>query len=328
MKTRTKLFILLLTVSVLVFSFSGCSKGIQPDDGRTVLSVGEYDICYDIFRYIFLSVRDDLCDGDLNYYVDNALGQVDVVDGTIDVLRRYYSIKVLAKENGVELEDADKLFSDYFDSYKASVGSDDAVKSDLEKNYLTEYSLKEMYLLLSLRTELYNRMTEEGGKLYIGDDEMIKKVKDDFLCFRYIFVDQSGTETEEYALSRINEAYKKAADGEDFKKLIEEYSESSSFGEAEDYSCYFARGGFSDEKVEEAAETLKVGEISEIIETDDGWFIIQKTEKDEEYIKKNLASMRKSYSDVVFSELLDSTAETLEVKYSELFNTINVLTIK
>jgi parvulin-like peptidyl-prolyl isomerase len=130
-------------------------------------------------------------------------------------------------------------------------------------------------------------MAVTGPPLAPEDDEEIEKGKDGEpleVGARHILVMHENSQqkpdgivrTREEALERAKECLLKLRKGADFTKMVREYSDEPGAAERGGDLGVFERDAmvkaFSD-----AAFSLKVGEISEIVETSYGWHIIKRT---------------------------------------------------
>jgi parvulin-like peptidyl-prolyl isomerase len=87
----------------------------------------------------------------------------------------------------------------------------------------------------------------------------------------------SVVRSKDQALSVAQEVHKRAKAGEDFARLAVEYSDEPGAGNRGGSLGRFGKGQMVG-AFEEAAFRLRVGEISEIVETPFGFHVIQRTE--------------------------------------------------
>lgn len=140
---------------------------------------------------------------------------------------------------------------------------------------------------------------------------------------------RAGESTRQSALNRILEIQKRLESGEDFAELAKTYSQDPGSASNGGELGFVERGTFVPE-FEEVAFTLKEGEISDIVETQFGFHIIQMIENrgDEINVRHILIQMERSESDaeVVRNEMTairdsivstDATFEEMARKYSD-----------
>ncbi|GGX78235.1 peptidylprolyl isomerase [Litchfieldella qijiaojingensis] len=95
----------------------------------------------------------------------------------------------------------------------------------------------------------------------------------------HIMVTFDGERSREEARARLEEVQERLAAGEDFATLAAEYSDDASTADEGGDLGVISRGFFGD-AFEEAAFSLDVGQVSPIVETDNGLHLIEVTELD------------------------------------------------
>ena len=146
---------------------------------------------------------------------------------------------------------------DYFEKFNVT---EEKIKNDLEKEIIAAKFIVE--------------------KATVGDDEAktyFESNKEEFkkVSASHILIKHTTDEEKETNKAKIQDILDKVNTGEDFKELAKEYSEDISASQGGDLGT-FGKGEMI-EPFEKVAFSLKVGEVSEIVETDFGYHIIQKT---------------------------------------------------
>lgn len=267
--------------SLMLLTLSGCEKG--EGEVKLVLTTGfKKD---EIFRIETMSCTLP----EVMVYLTNTQDQYESVYGaeiwktnlngvTLEesiketVLAQLAQIKtmnLLAQQQGVsldetELEKAGEAAGAYFSSLN---------EAEQEAMQVTEETIRQLYAELALANKVYEYIIKDINP-EISDDEARSITIQDILIKTY---SQDGTGKRiEYEESAREDAYRRAREilllaqeeGNDFESLVIQYSE----GEKSTYS--FGKGEM-EEAFENAAFNLETGEISDIVETEDGFHIIK-----------------------------------------------------
>jgi peptidyl-prolyl cis-trans isomerase C len=118
----------------------------------------------------------------------------------------------------------------------------------------------------------------ESRAFYDQNTNMFQKPEQ--IQARHILIKMEGDVTKEQkaeALTKIEMVRKKALDGEDFAALASEYSEGPSSAKGGDLG-YFSRGQMV-KPFDDAAFALEPGKVSEVVETQFGYHIIEVTDR-------------------------------------------------
>lgn len=241
-----------------------------------------------------------------------------VKDTALAELAQIKTMNLLAQRRGVDLDEAEKkLAKAAAEKYYGSLN-----ETEREKMQVTEEVIENLYAEFALAGKVYEYIIKD---IYpeISDDEARTITVLDILIKTYT-VDGSGRRTayeeeaKEEAREHAEEIRRLAKEEDsDFEQLVFQYSEGEkgtrSFGKGEMESAY-----------EEAAFNLETGEISGVVETEDGYHIIKCLSTfDREETDANKIKIVEKRREEVFGEEYDAFVESLtRTLNEELWNTV------
>ena len=274
------------------------------ENNPTVLTIGDYDIKFDEYRY---------------YYV-NLANSTDTTD--MDTIKEYvltsllnnYSVESIAKDYNITL--TDKEIRDV--EIECSQNSE-----DLE--YLNStYCTKELYLKASIRQVL-----EEKVIRILYEKDFRENLLPQYIHCKHILfntTDLNITEKEQIKV-KAEEVLQKIKDGADFDEMIAEYNEDSGETVNEDGSVngYYFKSGTMIQAFEDAAFALGDNEVSDLVETDYGYHIIKKIPitDDDKFVNDNIISfIMKDINTEETTQYYDKYLELANQYYNELNSNI------
>ncbi|WP_281658501.1 peptidylprolyl isomerase [Halobacillus sp. Cin3] len=217
---------------------------------------------------------------------------------TLDTLITNKIVELETEENDITVsqEAVEEELDVYYDQY----GGEEAFQSTLEASGMTIADVEkdiEDYLAVDLLLAERISITDEEKETYFEENKESYNVPEQ-VSARHIL-----TETEEEA----EEVLTKLEDDEAFEDLVAEYSiDDTTVASGGDLGA-FSEGEMV-EAFEEAAFSMEVGEVSDIVETEYGYHIIEVTDHTEA-------------QDAVYDEVEKEIGETLyQSKVSEEYN--------
>ncbi len=225
------------------------------------------------------------------------------------VLARIAQIKTLnlmAQERKVTLDDAEKSsVKAAADTFYASLN-----EKEIETLNLSEKLILQMYTEYALAEKVYARIIQDINP-EISDDEA-RMVTVEQIYIRTYTTDGSGKRveyaeaTKTAAYNEAKEAYALATDGaHDFESVAAQYSEYA------DIQTSIGKGQVSKE-LEDVVFNMSTGEISNIIEDEDGYHILKcLSTYNREETDRNKQTIMEERKKEVFGEEYDSYVETL-----------------
>lgn len=294
----------------------GYYDGDNKVDLGTVLTIGDYEVGFDEFRYAFVNISNNL----------SAAGEVDealLKQQAVDSSKWQAAIRSLSAKAGITLTDEDKKTIDEEIVIQTQMaGGEDAFKALLTQNFLTED-------VFSRNTE-FNILFEKYKKHLIDTKylaDITKNIEENYVHVKHVLITfpddkklADVTEEEKTATKKkADDAIAKINGGMSFEDAMKEFSQDP--GQPEE-GYYFTYGKMVPE-FEEKAFALKVGEMSEAVETDYGYHIIKKYEFGTEF---EGAAMLQYASDATLDLIINeinAEGEALKIKYCEEWDKIN-----
>lgn len=317
MKRLYKSVLLLLAVCLFCFVLAGCEKESE-EKKKIVLTTGFDE--NEIFR-----IGEEVCfRPEVMLYLTNMQNQYETVYGqeiwkkkigdiTLEqkiknmVLARIARIKtmvLLAKERGVTLsteeeEKASEAASEYFSSL-----------NDTEKQQIgvTLSDVKQSYLEYALANKVYDSIIQDTNPEISDDEARIVTVSQ--IVIKTYNLDEDGNrvdysaEAKRSAGEKAQEIKSKLKNGEEFDSLAAKYNEE------EQISVSFSKGE-KDSVYEEAAFNLGEGEISDVLDTKEGFVILRcDSALDRQQTDENKVRIVKQRKEEAFSQIYNDFLKT------------------
>lgn len=186
-----------------------------------------------------------------------------------------------AKRQGLKIDNSE--FKKRIDSIKSSYQTKKAFEDALKKSGLTASVFEEKVR----KGMMVEKLIEKQVKVSLTDEELedyYKKNTEKFkepeavrLRYIYIKINPSELDGKKKAKERAKEAYSRIKSDSDFAQIAQTYSNDMSRIKGGDVG--FVHRGTMPQEIEKVAFSLKVGQVSEILETDIGFHIIKVEEK-------------------------------------------------
>ena len=285
-KRRKSYVALVLAASLVIFTFVACGKTDNSitNNGKTkiVLTTGfakDEIFCIDKAKCTLPEAMVYLMN--MKNHYENAFGdkiwQVSYEGVTLEdklknmvlaKLARIKALNIMAEQNEVTLSQdettkAQKAAAEYYQSLSAVEVSELNVTQELICQMYEEYALADK-VYEQLIANINPEISDDEARTITVQTIFIKTYTYNGDNEKVVFTDDAKKK----ALAKAKEALKKAKSGEDFNTLVAEYSEDS-----KDYYS-FGKGTYNN-AFEEAAFNLGTNEISDIVETEDGYYIIK-----------------------------------------------------
>ena len=235
--TKTFRLLCLLLVCIMTISlFAGCAPrrkaGDPPvftSDKRVVMKIGDYNVSYDFYRFLFLNSIDFFDNGDKEYWNEEGNDAEKVKEYVLESLLELYAYFTLADDYDVKLSNAD-LSEIEAELKDAKTGM---TEEDFKKEIATAYLTEELYLF-SLKTQklkqlVYSKLISENeGIIQVDDATLDKALEEDFVRASHILFTYNNDSEKEKQKALAETVLERLKNGEDFEELREEYTDDTS----------------------------------------------------------------------------------------------------
>ncbi|NYB74923.1 peptidylprolyl isomerase [Sedimentibacter hydroxybenzoicus DSM 7310] len=289
--SKLKKLLALTICFTLVLAFTGCDKPQEITEDGVVATVNGKPI-----------TQEEL---DMNYEFYIKMNPAVTKEEMLDKLIMDILMVEAAQKSGISV--TEEQINDEMQNFKALNNSEEDYQKFLKDNGLTEEFLrgeieKEFYInhYLTIEMDKFNNPTDENLQAIFDEYKMQEEVR-----ASHILV---NTEDEAKAvIERINE-------GEKFEDVAKEVSIDGSAATGGDLG-YFSRirmvKPFSD-----AAFSMEIGDISQPVESEFGYHVIQLTDKktdEEKTIETERDTLSQYYTYLKYNEMLDSLKNEADI---------------
>ncbi len=325
LRALSLLFALLLPLSLL-----SCAGALpDPIDDRVICTVNGEDICYDEFRYYFLNCKKELDGGDNSVWEGNEELKKTFLSRLEYALKRAGAIKAMAKKYELKLEKEDRtVIEAYIAQLRDSVSSDEEYRTELDRQFMTEYSLYRVLETQYLFELVRAYVMDESNFILRADDETLRKeLETSFWRGAQILIrnDEGDIPAENKALAE--DILEKLESGESsFFKLVGTYGEDPGMRGNEN-GYYFTKGQLLS-YIEDAVRSLEEGEHSGVIENVHGYAIVMRLPMEEDYIKAHFEELRDALMNRQYLELLEESIPGIELQTTPLYYSFDIAEMK
>jgi parvulin-like peptidyl-prolyl isomerase len=188
-----------------------------------------------------------------------------------------------SQKEGIKIDD--KVIDERIERMKKRFHDEKSFGEALGKMHVSEKEFRAEILRSLAITQLLHKVRQniivtdkEGEKYYNDNLNLFKEPEQVKISLIWIKLKPNTGESKKIqARKKIETVQKKLAQGEDFGKLAKAYSEGPN-AQREGAYGYFRRGQMG-KQIEDAAFALKVGEVSKILETPLGYYLVKVTGK-------------------------------------------------
>lgn len=331
---RSRFLVLCMALMLLCTALISCSDPLAPseDDLRVVATCGDYDICYDEFRYITLAFRDEYTaryGDDIWTDPSKAAEYLPALKADVeDAMKINASILATCAEFGISPDDSD--IQDSVDQ-QIELAIEEAGGKDTYLEYLASTYMTNNFVRYTLTTDLCESALAQTllmSELIITNelDFLDYAMNDRNMCATYhIFIGNDEGDDIEQNRKRANEVRDMITSGTKLTSLIGSVYNEDVYAQGSPY--HFMKTEY-DEAYENTAFALEIGEVSDVVETEDGFYIIERQPLSESYVVGNLTELFQRYQFIQVETLIADRRAELTLGWTDFGKTLSLLDIE
>ncbi len=328
---KKKIACFLLATLILLSCMAGCESGstvwslvINNENIpiETLLTINSEKISLFEYRFYFALRKKAADGGDDSYWISNQDARDKLITDTLNAIRYDRAKAELANSLGLKITRGDKSdVKKYVKNYK-SVYTAEKWQQMLDESYLDEaLFIKRNYnVLYDSKLEDYYFGDNGENKLTLSTTYEYMK---GFYHYKYIYVklDYDNTNTNKDLMTSLKKQLDDGAKFEDLMVYSRDYTEDSA-----KTGYYIKQKGVS--PAIDAVSKLEVGQVSDVIENDNGYYIYKRYDITEDDVRQNLQEFKNQYIADFIDEKVNELIKKQEIEYvSEYYNKISIETL-
>lgn len=239
-----------------------------------------------------------------------------------------YAVLSLCREVQIDYENStiQDAVDEYIDELADELGGRSAYKEALAEQGLTDHFLRFTVAVDYCQNELYYVYTQDLGLIESSEDAIYDIIMSgEFVRTLHVYIQNDEGDDVEANRAKAADVKAQLDAGADIKKLIgSSVNEDLSLTTTDGY--YFTRGEMV-AAYEEAAFSLEVGGISDVVETYGGFYIIQRLELEPQYVLTHLSSLATQYQYAQLNSFIDERQSELQIEYNDYGASLDLTTL-
>ena len=337
MRYRTPARILSALLALcLLCSLVSCNKArpirSSKEELTPVGTVAGHEVLYEELRYLTLKYREAMAATYGETIWDTAesreLYRAELEKAVMDNITSNYAVLALCDE--VQIKHTEKAIEEAVQKYVQEtvdqLGGMKVYREQMESEFLTDHFFRFSLAVSFCETELMYVYTDDLGLIERDEDKIYDMIMGgDFARTLHIYIENNPGDDVEKNRALAQDIRRQIDEGEKFNTLIGRHSEDFYMTTTNGY--YFTHGEMVKE-YEDAAFALEIGAISDVIETADGFYIIQRLEPQTEYVLSNLSTLIDQYQYAMLYNMIDEKQAELSLIWNDYGKTLDLTTLK
>ena len=327
---------LLTVLCMLSATLLACGKA-RPIKGTDeeltpVGTVAGHEVLYEELRYLTLKYREammatygetiwDTAESREHYRAELEKAVFDNITSNYAVLALCDEVQIKHTETVIE-EAVQKQVQATVDE----MGGMSEYKKQLAAEYLTDHLYRFILAVSICENELRYVYTDDLGLIEDDDSAIYDKImSDEFARTLHIYIENNTGEDPAANRAKAEDILKQYREGTSFNTLIGRHSEDFYMTTTAGY--YFTKGEMVPE-YEEAAFALAIDEVSEVVETSSGYYIIQRLAPDTSYVLSHLTELIEQYQYAMLYNMIEEKKAELSIELNDFGKGLDLTTMQ
>ncbi len=336
-KTYLRTVSLLLCLCLLFLSAVSCSaarpvKGSE-EELKAVGTVGSHEVLYEELRYVTLKYRQAMADtyGETIWDTPESRESYreELESAVMRNITSNYAVLALCDEVLISHTDPviEEAVQDYVEDTVEQIGSRKDYLAQLESEFLTDHFFRFTLAVSFCENELLYAYTDDLGLIEDDADTIYDIIMDSeqFARTLHIYIENNAGEDVAENRALAEDILRQLGEGEKFNTLIGRHSEDFHMTTTNGY--YFTHGEMV-KAYEDAAFALEIGQVSEVVETDTGFYIIQRLEPQTQYVMSNLETLIDQYQYAMLYNMIEEKKAELALTLNDYGKTLDLTTME
>ena len=328
---------MLLCVVMLGLSLVACSAGrpikASAQDLEVVGKVGDFDVLYEELRYVTLFYRQVLEDKYGDGIWDDAATAQKHSEELYELVTRNitanYAVLSLCAEVGITADAAEiqEAVTDYINEMAEELGGRGEYKKQLKAENATDHFLRFTIAVDYCQNELYYSYTQDLGLIETDDDKIYDYIMaDNFVRTVHVYIQNDEGDDVEQNRAAAQKVVEQIKNGESINTLIGS-SVNEDFALTTTNGYYFGRGEML-QAYEDAAFALEINEVSDVVETSSGFYVIQRLPLEAVYVMQHLDTLIDQYQYSELNRYIDERQAQLDIEFNDYGKSLDLTAIK
>lgn len=321
---KKKLTTVAVLVLVLATVLCACGGGNEipstKEEALVVGTCGEHEIRHEELRYFTMNYKAEMeamYGEGIFEGADSAMYQAELLAKVSSAIEKNYALVDLFATKDIHV--SDKKIQNTVEEYVAATVEDEGGQEEyakfLAENYLTDAVYRLHIAIMICQEQYYAVIAEEQDRQ--AYDAVL--AGEGFIRCKSIFVENNVGENVESNRALAQKVRDEIAAGAD----IDDYIGTVANQDTGNCDYYFMRGYFLEE-YEEAAFALEVGEVSDVVQVLDGFYVIVREEIEEGYFQSNLNELKVMYHLCTMENQMQAIAQTLSLDLNQDIDLISM----